>query len=82
MAVSPAASSAGLPVSVVVPAGAEAFRQRIRGFIAGSVIPVEQEAFVRASMTRCGSGCRTRRGPRACWLRRRPRSSAGAAPTS
>ena len=46
VAVSPAASSAGLPVSVVVPAGAEAFRQRIRGFIAGSVIPLEQEAFV------------------------------------
>ena len=46
MAVSPAASSAGLPASVVFPAGAEAFRQRIRGFIAGSVIPVEQEAFV------------------------------------
>jgi len=46
VAVSPAASSAGLPASVVVPAGAEAFRQRIRGFIAGSVIPVEQEAFV------------------------------------
>ena len=46
MAVSPAASGAGPPVSVVVPAGAEAFRQRIRGFIAGSVIPVEQEAFV------------------------------------
>jgi len=46
VAVSPAASSAGLPVSVVVPAGAEAFRQRVRAFIAGSVIPVEQEAFV------------------------------------
>ena len=46
MAVSSASSSAGAPVSVVVPAGAEAFRQRIRAFIAGSVIPVEQEAFV------------------------------------
>ena len=47
MAVSPASSGAGGPVSVTFPAGAEAFRQRVRGFIAGSVIPLEQEAFVR-----------------------------------
>jgi acyl-CoA dehydrogenase len=32
-------------VSVLIPDGAEAFRQRIRSFIADSVIPLEQEAF-------------------------------------
>jgi acyl-CoA dehydrogenase len=33
------------PVSVTAPDGAEAFRQRVRSFIASSVIPLEQEAF-------------------------------------
>jgi acyl-CoA dehydrogenase len=35
-----------VPVSVTFPAGAEAFQQRVRSFIAESVIPLEQEAFV------------------------------------
>ena len=35
-----------MAVSVIIPAGGEAFRERVRSFIAESVIPLEQEAFV------------------------------------
>ena len=82
MAVSPASTGAEVPVSVTFPAGAEAFRQRIRGFIAGSVIPLEQEAFVRgvddALRVRLQDAARAAGvlAPQA------PRSSAGAGPTS
>jgi len=44
--VSPAADAPAVPVSVTFPAEAEAYRQRVRHFIAESVIPLEQEAFV------------------------------------
>ena len=35
-----------MAVSVIIPAGGEAFQQRVLSFIAESVIPVEQEAFI------------------------------------